>query len=86
MLDPKILEELAAKMSALIAASPAKDLEKNARALFASLFASLFARMDLVTREDFDVQSQVLARAREQLKHLEERVAELEKQLRETGE
>lgn len=82
MLDPKILDDLAARMSALIAASPAKDLEKNAKALF----ASLFAKMDLVTREDFDVQSQVLARAREQLKLLEERVAELERQLRDAAE
>ena len=74
MLDPKALEELSARLSAVIAASPAADIEKNARALL----ASFFSRLDLVTREDFDVQGEVLRRTREKLKALEERVARLE--------
>ncbi len=74
MLDPKALEEFAARLSAVIAASPAADIEKNARALL----ASFFTRLDLVTREEFDVQSEVLRRTREKLKALEERVARLE--------
>ena len=74
MLDPKTLEELSARLSAVIAASPAADIEKNARALL----ASFFSRLDLVTREDFDVQGEVLRRTREKLKALEERVARLE--------
>jgi BMFP domain-containing protein YqiC len=75
MLNPKLFEEMTAKLSELAAAGPAKDVEKNVRALL----ASLFARLDLVTREEFDVQADVLARTREKLTALEARVAELEK-------
>jgi len=75
MLDPKILEELGAKVSALIAASPARDIEKNAKAVV----SGLLAKLDLVTREEFDVQAQVLARTREKLKELEARVEALER-------
>lgn len=74
MLDPKILEELSSRLSAIVAASPAADIEKNARALL----SGFFAKLDLVTREEFDVQTQVLQRTREKLKLLEERVARLE--------
>lgn len=74
MLDPKILEELSSRLSAIVAASPAADIEKNARALL----SGFFAKLDLVTREEFDVQTQVLQRTREKLKSLEERVARLE--------
>lgn len=74
MLEPKILEELSARLSALIAATPAADIEKNARALL----SSFFAKLDLVSREEFDIQAQVLLRTREKLKALEERVARLE--------
>jgi BMFP domain-containing protein YqiC len=75
MLDPKILEEFGAKMSALLANSPAKDIEKNAKAMM----SGVFAKFDLVTREEFDVQAQVLARTREKLQALEARVDALEK-------
>jgi len=75
MLDPKILEEFGAKMSALLASSPAKDIEKNAKAVM----SGVFAKLDLVTREEFDVQAEVLARTREKLKELEARVDALEK-------
>lgn len=75
MLDPKIFEELNTRLSALIAASPARDIEKNVKAML----ASVFEKMDLVTREEFDIQSQLLARTREKLTALEARVSELEK-------
>ena len=75
MLDPKTLEEFGAKMSALFANSPAKDIEKNAKALM----SGMFAKLDLVTREEFDIQAQVLARTREKLQALEARVDALEK-------
>ena len=74
MLNPKSLDEISARISELIASSPAKDIEKNARALL----ASAFARLDLVTREDFDLQVAMLARTREKLTDLEARVAALE--------
>lgn len=75
MIDPKVLEEFGAKMSALLANSPAKDIEKNARAML----GGMFAKLDLVTREEFDVQAEVLTRTREKLKILEARVDALEK-------
>ena len=74
MLDPKVFEEISGRLSALIAASPAADIEKNARALL----SGFFTRLDLVSREEFDIQAQVLQRTREKLKALEERVARLE--------
>jgi len=77
MLNPKILDEMSKKVSEVLAQSPAKDIEKNARALF----ASLFARLDLITREEFDVQQEVLKRTREKLAEMEKRVAELEETL-----
>ena len=74
MLDPKLFEEFSARLSAIVAASPVADIEKNARALL----ATFFTKLDLVSREEFDIQSQVLQRTREKLKALEERVAQLE--------
>ncbi|MDQ5877647.1 MAG: ubiquinone biosynthesis accessory factor UbiK [Pseudomonadota bacterium] len=82
MLDPKIFEELNARLSALIAASPARDIEKNVKAVL----ASIFEKMDLVTREEFDIQSQLLARTREKLTALEARVSELEKNQKPTAQ
>lgn len=76
MLDPKKFEEFSTRLSALIAASPAADIEKNARALL----SSFFTKLDLVSREEFDIQTQVLMRTREKLKALEERVLRLENQ------
>ncbi|MBT9518491.1 MAG: accessory factor UbiK family protein [Methyloversatilis discipulorum] len=77
MLNPKMLEELSSRFSELIAASPARDLEKNAKAMA----SAMFSRLDLVTREEFDVQREVLARTRAQLEALEARVADLESRL-----
>ena len=74
MQQNRLFEELSGKISALLEQSPAKDLEKNLRALM----ASFFGRLDLVTREEFDVQARLLSRAREQLSALESKVAELE--------
>lgn len=74
MLNPKILDEMSARVSSLLAATPAGDIEKNLRATL----AGLFAKLDLVTREEFDVQREVLTRTRAKLEALETRVAELE--------
>jgi BMFP domain-containing protein YqiC len=71
------MDELSKKVSDLLAASPAKDIEKNLRALL----SSAFSRLDLVTREEFDVQQEVLGRTREKLQQMEARVAEMEKLL-----
>ena len=77
-MDTKLLDELNRRVSDLIAATPAKDMEKNLRALL----SSVFSRLDLVTREEFDVQQEVLRRAREKLQQMEARVAELEAKAR----
>ncbi len=74
MVAKKLLEEINARVSEVIAASPAKDIEKNVRATL----TALLGRMDLVTREEFDVQAQVLARTREKLQELEARLERLE--------
>lgn len=74
MQQNRLFDELSSKISALLAQSPAKDAEKNVRALL----ASFFSRLDLLTREEFDVQARLLARSREQINALEARVAELE--------
>lgn len=74
MLDPKFLDDLAARLADLAACGPGPELEKNARALL----NGFFARLDFVSREEFEVQREVLARTRAKLEALEARLAELE--------
>ena len=76
-MNEKFLSELSARLAELAASNPAKELERNMR----GLLSSAFARMDLVTREEYDAQAQVLARAREKLAALEARIADLESRL-----
>ena len=71
--------DLQSKINQAIENSPAKDIEKNVK----SMMTQGFARLDLVTREEFDVQAQVLAKTRAKLEALEARVAELETRLTE---
>lgn len=73
-MNDHLLSELSARLAAIAAANPARDLEKN----FRGMLASAFARMELVTREEYDVQVEVLARTRARLAVLETRVTELE--------
>ncbi|WP_332675454.1 accessory factor UbiK family protein [Aromatoleum sp.] len=77
MAGPRFLDELGAKLSELASSNPARDFEKNAKALL----GSAFGKLDLVTREEFDIQREVLAHARQKLVELEERVAALESEL-----
>lgn len=74
MSDPRLIDEIAAALSSLAASSPARDLERNARALL----GGALARLDLVTREEFDIQRELLARAQERVVQLEARIADLE--------
>ena len=73
MFDSKFFEELSAKISGMIAASPAKDIEKNVK----TMMMSMFAKLDLVTREEFDVQRKVLERTREKLDAIEAQLARM---------
>jgi len=70
-----LFNDLQNKVSEALRNSPARDIEKNVR----SMMTQGFSKLDLVTREEFDVQSQVLARTRARLEELETRVAELER-------
>ena len=74
MLASKVIDDVSARISEAIAASPARDVDKNVRALL----SGALSRLDLVTREEFDVQAQVLRRTREKLEALATRLAELE--------
>ena len=76
-MNNKILDDIDQRLRQVFAQSPAADLEKNLRALL----TSFFSRLDLVTREEFDVQRQVLLRTREKLARLEREIAELEAKL-----
>lgn len=76
---PRVIErpsfdELSARIEQALRNSPAQDIGKNLRALL----ASWFDRMDLVLREDFEVQKKLLERAQARLAELEARIAELE--------
>ena len=75
MLNQKVIEEVTAKLKDVLGQSPAGDIEKNLRAVL----QSVFAKLDLVTREEFDVQQEVLLRTRQKLETLEAKVAGLEK-------
>ena len=73
-INSQTLDELAAKIGAAFQSSPAKDLEKNVK----TLLSSGLAKLDVVTRAEFDIQREVLQRTREKVEKLEVRVAQLE--------
>jgi BMFP domain-containing protein YqiC len=77
MIDAKKIEELADKFSQSIppgAKAFQQDIENN----FKQMLQSLLGKMDLVTREEFDVQKKVLARTREKIDAIEKKLAQLE--------
>ena len=76
-MERKVIDEISRRVDELIANTPVEDVQKNLRALM----SGWFARLDLVTREEFDVQQAVLQRTREKLAQMEARVAELERML-----
>jgi ubiquinone biosynthesis accessory factor UbiK len=78
MIDKRLFDELNERMADALRQSPAADLEKNLRAML----ASWFDRLELVSREDFDVQKKLLERAQSKLAELETRLAEMESRSR----
>lgn len=77
MLNPKTLDDLARRLADAMPSGVKElqlDVERNLRAQL----QSGLARLDLVTREEFDIQAKVLARSRAKVDELEKRVAELE--------
>lgn len=80
-MDQRWLNEGYERVRSVLAQSPAADLEKNLKAML----ASFFSRLDLVTREEFDVQREVLARTRAKVQELEAKLAEMEARMRDEG-
>ena len=74
-MNKPVFEDLLNKINGLLKNTPAAGIEKNLRALL----SGAFAKLDLVTREEFDVQREVLLRAREKITTLEARLAALER-------
>lgn len=70
-----LFEDLQKKLASLYSASPAKDIEANVKALL----QQGFTKLDLVTREEFDVQQKLLERALLRITELEQRIQALEK-------
>ena len=81
-LGQKVFEEISGKLGEVLGESPAKDVEKNLRAVL----QGVFARLDLVTREEFEVQQAVLLKTRDKLEALEAKVAALEARFGSAGE
>jgi hypothetical protein len=74
MFKQDLLEQIQRRIAEVIANSPARDLEANLK----TMVGGVFSRLDLVTREEFDVQREVLLRTREKLERLEAQIAQLE--------
>ncbi len=74
MSTPRFFDEISSKLSELLANSPARDVEKNVKAML----GSALGKLDVVTREEFDVQREILANALVKVAELEQRIAELE--------
>jgi BMFP domain-containing protein YqiC len=74
MLNSKTLDDLAERIGKAFEGSPAKDIEKNVKAML----QSGLSRLDLVTRQEFDIQAEVLRKTRDKVERLEARVTELE--------
>jgi BMFP domain-containing protein YqiC len=77
MIETKLLDDLTRRLAAVMPRGLSafqQDIEKNLRAAL----EAVFQRLDLVTREEYDVQVALLARSRERLAALEARIAELE--------
>lgn len=77
MSNSNFFSDLQGKINQALESGPAKDIERNVKAAM----TSGFSKLDLVTREEFDIQAQVLAKTRSKLEALELRVSELEAKL-----
>ncbi len=80
MIDGKIIDDLADKMSQIIPPEM-KNMHEQMRQQFKQLLQAQLAKMELVTREEFDIQTRVLQKTRQKLTELEQQVAELEQKL-----
>jgi ubiquinone biosynthesis accessory factor UbiK len=74
MLNNEKLKEISNKIREIVKDSPLPDIEKNIDALL----KGMFTKMELVTREEFDIQTEVLKRTRQKLEELEKKLFEIE--------
>jgi len=81
MLNSKLIDDIARQISAAIP-SGVKGMQEDVQKNIHTLLQGALSRLDLVTREEFDAQSQVLARTREKLEQMEKTVAAMEEQQR----
>jgi len=75
MVDKKIIQDISQKIKNIVSDSPISGLEENINALL----KGMFTKMDLITREEFDVQTGVLKKTREKLESIEKKLTEIEK-------
>lgn len=76
MFDPKQFDDLAKKLFSALPDS-LQNIEKDIQQKFKEILQATFSKMDLVTRDEFDVQTKVLARTREKLERLQKQVDDL---------
>ncbi len=82
MFDPKKLESVVRKIQDAMP-KPVKDLGNDVEQKIKEVIQSQLAKLDVVNREEFDVQTQVLMRTRQKLKEMEEKIASLENKFNE---
>ena len=78
MVDKETIQEISQKIKNIISDSPINDIEDSINALL----KGIFTKMDLITREEFDVQTGVLKKTREKLEKLEEQLTKIEKSIK----
>ena len=80
-MSTQFFEDLSNKIKEMYDASPAEDMERNVHALL----KGAFTKLELVTREEFDIQAEILRKTREQLVELEQQLAEIEARLEQSA-
>ena len=78
MFNSQVITDISNKIKELVKNSPIEDMDKNIHALI----QGAFTKMELISREEFDVQAEVLRSTREKLTQLEAKLAELEEKLK----
>ena len=84
MIDPKILDKLADRLAASLPPG-IKEIKQDAEKNFRAILEGAFAKLNLVTREEFDVQTAVLSRTHAKVRELEEQIMRLETRLQGKG-
>ena len=78
MVDKETIQVISQKIKNSISDSPMSDIEEHINALL----KGMFTKMDLITREEFDVQTGVLKKTREKLEDIEKKLSKIEKSIK----